>query len=148
MDLYTRGSYLNISILCCGIYFSEKYPDFSYVAEYADVNHQYSWWNILQWDRSLVLFRVILAWPSEGILCDVLVVMMYFLKIVSLTWIHENILIFLPWLSHILETATSHARDGMSNRTGSGWESKSPARRKAVIGLLIVFHRAVWRHWA
>lgn len=100
----------------------------------------------LQWDRSRMLFRVILAWPSEGILCDVLVVMMYFLKIVSLTWIHENILTFLSWLTCILETATSHARDGMSNRTGSGWESKSPARREAVIGLLIVFRRAVWGH--
>ena len=127
MDLYSRGSYLNISILCCENLFLRKVPRF--------FSHCWICWcepskllmEHFQWDRSLLLFRVILAWPHEGILCDVQVIMMYFLKIVSLTCIHKNKLTFLSQLTHILERETSHAFDGMSSRVGSGWESHSPA---------------------
>lgn len=40
MDLHSQGSYLNISVLYCEIYFSEKYLDIFYIVEYAAMNHQ------------------------------------------------------------------------------------------------------------
>ena len=152
LDLYSRGSYLNISILSWES-ITWKVPRFFSRCWICWCEPSKLLIEHFQWHRSLLLFRVILAWPHEGILCDVQVVMMYFLKIVSLTCIHKNKLTFLSQLTHILERETSHAFDGISSRVGSRWESHTqPFNLKAALSPLYrqenwVFERLVFLFW-